>query len=86
MLLKLLTPTQALYQDQVLLVQVPGSKGSFEILENHAPIISTLENGRIKVIDFQKVTHYFDITSGILECKMNTVVILAENGCQAPKE
>ena len=86
MLLKLLTPTQALYQDQVLLVQVSGSKGSFEILENHAPIISTLENGRIKVIDFQKVTHYFDITSGILECKMNTVVILAENGCQAPKE
>lgn len=86
MLLKLLTPTQALYQDQVLLVQAPGSKGSFEILENHAPMISTLENGRIKVIDFQKVTHYFDITSGILECKMNTVVILAENGCQAPKE
>ena len=86
MLLKLLTPTQALYQDQVLLVQVPGSKGSFEILENHAPIISTLENGRIKVIDFQKVTHYFDITSGILECKMNTVVFLPEDGCQAPKE
>jgi F-type H+-transporting ATPase subunit epsilon len=86
MQLKILTPTQTLYNDQVLLVQVPGSDGSFEILENHAPIISTLENGRIKVIDFQKQTYFFDITGGMLECKMNTVIVLAENGCETPTQ
>jgi len=49
MLLEIITPEKRIYSGQVKLVQLPGSIGSFEILRNHAPIISTLEKGKIKV-------------------------------------
>ena len=41
--LEIITPARKLFTGEVKLVQVPGSKGSFEILNNHAPIISTLD-------------------------------------------
>ena len=53
MLLEIIAPDQKLYSGEVDLVQVPGSKGSFEILRNHAPIISTLEQGQIKIVDLK---------------------------------
>jgi F-type H+-transporting ATPase subunit epsilon len=61
------------------LVQVPGSKGSFEILRNHAPIISTLEQGRIKIIDQKGGITFFDVNGGVVEAKNNKIIVLAEN-------
>ncbi len=52
MQLEIITPEKKIYTGDIKLVQVPGSKGSFEILNNHAPIISTLEKGEIKIIDY----------------------------------
>ncbi len=60
-------------------MQVPGSKGSFEILRNHAPIISTLEKGRIKIIDQKGMTTYFDVDGGVIEAKNNKIIVLAES-------
>ena len=51
MLLEIIAPDHQLYSGEVDLVQVPGSKGSFQILRNHAPIISTLDQGQIKIVD-----------------------------------
>jgi len=50
MLLEIIAPDQNLYSGEVDLVQVPGSKGSFEILRNHAPIISTLNTAGSKLL------------------------------------
>ena len=47
MFLEIITPDKNIFEGEVKLVQVPGSKGTFEILKNHAPIISTLEKGKI---------------------------------------
>ena len=47
--LEIITPDSKIYEGNIALVKVPGSKGSFEVLLNHAPIISTLDSGEIKI-------------------------------------
>lgn len=77
MKLEIITPEKSLYDGKVKLVQVPGAKGSFEILKNHAPVISTLAPGKIKVISESDKQDFFDIVSGIVEVKSNQITILA---------
>ena len=78
MLLEIIAPDQKLYTGEVDLVQVPGSKGSFEILRNHAPIISTLEQGKIKIVDVNGLTTFFEVDGGVIEAKNNKIIVLAE--------
>jgi F-type H+-transporting ATPase subunit epsilon len=78
MLLEIISPDQNLYSGEVDLVQVPGSKGSFEILRNHAPLISTLEEGRIKIVDVKGGTTFFEVNGGVIEVKNNKIIVLAE--------
>jgi F-type H+-transporting ATPase subunit epsilon len=78
MLLEIIAPDQQLYAGEVDLVQVPGSKGSFEILRNHAPIISTLEKGKIKIVDQKGATTFFEVDGGVIEAKNNKIIVLAE--------
>jgi len=78
MLLEIIAPDQKLYSGEVDQVQVPGSKGSFEILRNHAPLISTLEEGRIKIVDVKGGTTFFEVNGGVIEVKNNKIIVLAE--------
>ena len=78
MLLEIIAPDHKLYSGEVDLVQVPGSKGSFEILRNHAPIISTLEQGKIKIVDVKGGITFFEVNGGIIEVKNNKIIVLAE--------
>ena len=78
MLLEIIAPDKKLYSGEVDLVQVPGSKGSFEILRNHAPIISTLDQGRIKIVDIKGGTTFFEVDGGVIEAKNNKIIVLAE--------
>jgi F-type H+-transporting ATPase subunit epsilon len=77
--LQIITPDSRVFEGEVKLVQVPGSKGSFQILNNHAPIISTLEKGKVKVIDDQDNTSFIEISGGVVEVKNNRIIILAES-------
>ena len=77
--LEIITPEKKLFTGEVKLVQVPGSSGSFEILNNHAPIISTLDEGKIKIISPEGETKFFDIGGGVIEAKQNNIIILAES-------
>ena len=77
MKLEIITPEKRLFDGNIKLVQVPGTKGSFEVLKNHAPIISTLMNGKIKVITEHDIEEFFEISSGIIEVKANFITILA---------
>ena len=78
MYLEIITPIKKLFSGEVSLVQVPGKKGSFEILNNHAPIISTLEKGAIKVKSEEGKITNFEIQGGVIEAKANNIVVLAE--------
>lgn len=78
MQLEILTPDKKVFAGEVNSVQVPGTKGSFEVLNNHAPIISTLEKGNIKIVDKDGEKH-FTISSGIIEVLNNKAIVLAES-------
>lgn len=79
MLLEIITPDKSIYSGKVKLVQLPGAKGAFEILNNHAPIISILTKGKIKVIEESGNEIYFDVDGGVAENKDNKIIVLAES-------
>jgi len=78
MFLEIITPDKKVYDGDVSSVQLPGAGGSFGILNNHAPLISSLKNGKIKVIDVKKNTQYFEIKGGVVEVLNNKIIVLAE--------
>ncbi len=72
------SPEKTLFSGEAKLVEVPGSKGRFQMLNHHASIVSTLVKGKLVVttaLDEQKT---FEISGGIIEHKQNTTVILVE--------
>jgi F-type H+-transporting ATPase subunit epsilon len=77
--LEILTPERKLFSDDVYGVQLPGITGLFEVLEKHAPLVSALKAGRLKVLK-DKSNHfvYFDIQSGFVEVLNNKVTVLVE--------
>lgn len=75
--LEIITPEKNIYSGEVSLVNLPGSDGSFGILENHAPIISTLKAGTIKVVQNDKEL-FFDVKGGVIEMSKNKIIVLAE--------
>ena len=78
MLLEIISPDKKLYSGEIISLQVPGSKGSFEILKNHAPIISTLEKGTINILAEDGKKTFFEIDGGVIEAKKNKIIVLAE--------
>lgn len=79
MYLEIITPDKKVFEGEVNLVQLPGSKGSFTLLKNHAPIISTLDKGTIKVLDVSGMEHLFNVSGGVVENLANKVVVLVES-------
>jgi F-type H+-transporting ATPase subunit epsilon len=78
MYLEIVTPDKKVYEGEISLIKLPGSLGSFEILKNHAPIISTLEQGAIKIIAINGEVNFFNIGGGVVECSKNKIIVLAE--------
>jgi len=78
MYIEIITPDEKLFKGEIELLQVPGILGSFEILNNHAPIISTLDAGKIKITKSRGGTEFFEINGGVIEVKNNNIIILAE--------
>ena len=74
----MLCTSEEIYSGEAELIKVPGTKGSFEVLNNHAPIISTLEKGQIKIIDNAGKESFFEINNGVIEVKNNKIVVLVE--------
>ena len=77
MKLEIFTPDSEMFSGEVSLVQLPGIDGLFELLNNHAPIVTVLTKGRIKV-ENENNTHFFQINGGIVEVLNNKVLVLAE--------
>ncbi len=75
--LEIITPDKTVFQGEVTSVTVPGKKGSFEVLNNHAPIISTLDDGKV-IIRNNKDEKAFHIKGGVVEVLDNKVTVLAE--------
>ena len=75
--LDIITPDKKLFSGEVISVLVPGAAGQFQVLNNHAPIISTLIKGKVK-IKTKEGEQSFDVNSGVIEVLKNNVVVLVE--------
>jgi len=76
MQIEIISPDEKIYNGEIHLVQLPGTEGSFEIMNNHEPIISTLEAGKIKVVTLKGEELFFEIDNGLIEVSKNKVNIL----------
>lgn len=77
--LEILTPDKKVFEGEVTAVTVPGTLGSFQILKDHAPIISTLEDGPVIIKGTSgKEENTFNIKGGVVEVLDNKIVVLAE--------
>ena len=92
MQLDIVSPEAQLFRGEVNSVTVPGTSGSFQILNNHAPIVSTLVSGRVKIqgnitldplvkerfTQEDSQTYFFEITSGAIEMRDNKIILLTD--------
>lgn len=77
MTLDILTPDQTVYSGEVSSVSVPGTMGGFQVKFNHAPIISTLDSGKIKIVT-DEGEKFFSAHGGVIEVLKNKIIILVE--------
>jgi len=79
MKIEIITPDKKVYEGDIKSVRVPGKKGSFQVLKDHAPIVSTLENGPVIIVDNSEKEIRFEIDGGVIEVKLNRIILLAES-------
>lgn len=78
MQVEIINPDEQIFSGEADLVQLPGKDGSFEILNNHAPLISVLRKGKVKIVGQDKKAVYFEINGGVIEVLNNKILILSE--------
>ena len=78
MLLEILTPEKKLFSGDVQGVQLPGIDGLFEVLDKHAPLVSALGNGKVKVLHKGSASESYAIQGGFVEVFDNKATVLVE--------
>lgn len=79
MKIEIITPEKKIFEGDIKSVRVPGKKGSFQVLKDHAPIISTLDNGPVIIVDMNNIETVYEINGGVIEVKANRIILLAES-------
>lgn len=79
MKIEIITPEKTVYQGDIRSMKVPGKKGAFQVLKDHAAIISTLIEGKVTVTDMDGRESVFEIKGGVVEVRQNTITLLAES-------
>ena len=76
--LEIITPEKPIFKDQIDAVTIPGTLGGFQILKDHAPLISSFEIGVIKIQKASSDT-YYTTAGGTVEVNKNKVLVLADS-------
>ena len=82
MTLEILTPEKKIFSGEVYGVQLPGITGLFEVLDRHAPIVSALKNGKLKILLDKTNTNTYSIQSGFVEVLNNKATVLVEGAVE----
>ncbi|MDE3255059.1 MAG: ATP synthase F1 subunit epsilon [Bacteroidota bacterium] len=78
MQLDILTPEKKIYSGKVYGIQLPGTEGSFEVLDQHAAMIASLGKGKMKILTDKNNTTSYEINSGFIEVLNNKATVLIE--------
>lgn len=75
--LEIITPDKKVFEGEVSIATFPGADGSFQVMNDHAPIISLLKDG---VVEYKskEIEHQISITGGVVEVLKNKVILLAD--------
>lgn len=79
MRIDIITPDRKVYEGDIKSVRVPGKKGSFQVLKDHAPIISTLDSGTVVIVEEDDSQKVFEVSGGVIEVKANKIILLADS-------
>jgi len=77
--LKIITPTEEVFSGSITGVTAPGADGYFGVLVNHAPLVTSLQVGEVKVNMGEGAKKVFAISSGFVEVSANNIIILADS-------
>lgn len=81
----IVTPSKTAFEGKLQSIIIPGTEGSFQVLFNHAPLISSFEIGQIKIEDEKGEKKVFATSGGTVEVLNNKVIVLAET-FESPQE
>ena len=75
--LEIITPEKKIFEGDVTIATFPGADGSFQVMNDHAPLISLLKEG---VVEYKskEATNQVKITGGVVEVLKNKVILLAD--------
>jgi F-type H+-transporting ATPase subunit epsilon len=76
--LEIITPQRVVFKGEITGCSAPGALGGFQILYNHAPLLSSLEIGEVKITESGKGVKRYAVSGGFLEVRNNNVVLLAD--------
>ena len=76
--LEIITPDKPIFNEVIESVTIPGTMGNFQILKNHAPLISTFDVGVVNIKSGGKL-NYFSTSGGTVEVNNNKVLVLADS-------
>ena len=78
MYIEIITPDKSIFEGEVKTVRIPGKKGSFQVLNDHAPIVSTLDKGPIIVVGMDDSEIVYEADGGVVELRKNKIILLVE--------
>ncbi len=76
--IEIVTPQKLYFSGEVVSVTAPGEAGQFQILRNHAPLLSSLKTGKVKLALADRTEQSFSISDGFLEVSSNKAILLTE--------
>jgi F-type H+-transporting ATPase subunit epsilon len=82
MILEILTPVKKIFSGEVYGVQLPGIAGLFEVLDKHAPLVSALKEGKLKILKDKSTVEFYAIQSGFVEVINNKTTVLVEGATE----
>lgn len=78
MYIEIITPDKTIFDGEAKTVRIPGKKGSFQVLSDHAPIVSTLDKGPIIVVGMDDSETIYEADGGVVELRKNKIILLVE--------
>ena len=81
--LEIVTPRRTMFAAEVVSVSAPGVVGGFQVLHSHAPLLSALNTGVVKLVEPGGVESHYATSGGFVEVRNNVVVVLAETAERA---
>jgi F-type H+-transporting ATPase subunit epsilon len=82
MTLEILTPERKIFSGDVYGILLPGISGLFEVLDRHAPMVSALQEGKLKILKDKNNSSSYSIQGGFVEVLNNKTIVLIEGAVQ----